>query len=127
MPCPDYNTNQKEVSMTMIVEEPFKEPMISKLFIGGYKELQQYVMEMRDGILDFEVDKGNWKYTYHNRIASYGSKRSFVRGLNQFDFIIEDTNSNENCPFDNNEIMLLIPINSSFIKSSNFLIIFKFK
>lgn len=37
--CPDYNTNQKEVSMTMIVEKPFKEPMISKLFIGGYKEL----------------------------------------------------------------------------------------
>lgn len=94
VPCPDYNTNQKEVSMTMIVEEPFKEPMISKLFIGGYKELQQYVMEMRDGILDFEVDKGNWKYTYHNRIASYGSKRSFVCGLNQFDFIIEELQRN---------------------------------
>ena len=94
VPCPDYNTNQKEVSMTMLVSEPFKEPMISKLFIGGYQELQQYVMEMRDGILDFEVDKGNWKYTYHNRIASYGSKRSFVRGLNQFDFIIEELNRN---------------------------------
>lgn len=80
--------------MTMVVEEPFKEPMISKLFIGGYKELQQYVMEMRDGILDFEVDKGNWKYTYHNRIASYGSKRSFVCGLNQFDFIIDELKRN---------------------------------
>lgn len=71
VPCPDYNTNQKEVSMTMMVEEPFTEPMISKLFIGGYKELQQYVMEMRDGILDFEVAKGNWKYTYHNRMIEY--------------------------------------------------------
>lgn len=71
VPCPDYNTNQKEVSMTMVVEKPLQEPMISKLFIGGYKELQQYVMEIRDGILDFEVSKGNWKYTYHNRMVEY--------------------------------------------------------
>jgi len=68
-PCPDWNTNQKELSMTMQVQEPLAEPMISKLFIGGPRELEQYRMEMLDGILDFEVERGNWAYTYHGRMA----------------------------------------------------------
>ena len=68
-PVPDYNTNQKELSMTMVVAEPLAEPMISKLFIGGYRELEQYRQEMLDGILDFEIEKGNWAYTYHSRMA----------------------------------------------------------
>ncbi len=67
--CPDYNTRQKELSMTICVEEPVSEPMISKLFIGGFSELEQYRQEMLDGILDFEVERGNWEYTYHSRIA----------------------------------------------------------
>lgn len=69
LPCPDYDTNQREVSVTMVVDEPLAEPMISKLFIGGWRELEQYRQEILDGILDFEVEKGNWKYTYHSRIA----------------------------------------------------------
>lgn len=68
-PCPDWNTNQKECAMTMVVHEPLAEPMISKLFIGGPRELEQYRMEMLDGILDFEVERGNWHYTYHARMA----------------------------------------------------------
>ena len=68
-PCPDYNTTQKELSMTLCVEEPLAEPLISKLFIGGYRELEQYRQEMLDGILDFEIEKGNWAYTYHSRMA----------------------------------------------------------
>ena len=70
VPCPDYNTSQKEVSMTMVVEEPLAEPMISRLFIGGPRELEQYRQEMLDGILDFEVEKGNWPYTYHQRMEA---------------------------------------------------------
>ena len=42
--------------------------MISRAFIGGPKELEQYRQEMLDGILDFEVAKGNWAYTYHQRM-----------------------------------------------------------
>lgn len=68
-PCPDYNTRQTELSMTMVVEYPLAEPMISKLFIGGPHELEQYRQEMLDGILDFEVERGNWSYTYHQRMA----------------------------------------------------------
>ena len=55
--------------MTMVVAEPLAEPMISKLFIGGYRELEQYRQEMLDGILDFEIERGNWAYTYHSRMA----------------------------------------------------------
>ena len=65
--CADWNTTQLECAMTMTVLEPLTEPMISRCFIGGAEELQQYVMEMLDGILDFEVGRGNWKYTYHMR------------------------------------------------------------
>ena len=67
--CSDWNTTQKELSMTFVVRDPLKEPMISKLFIGGPRELEQYRQEILDGILDFEIAKGNWAYTYHDRIA----------------------------------------------------------
>ena len=90
--CPDYNTSQKEISMTMEVTNPFQDPMISKLFIGGPQDLQQYVMEMVDGILDFEVIKGNWRYTYHNRMVNY----SMIDTLpaNQLEFIIDELTRN---------------------------------
>jgi thymidylate synthase len=68
LPCLDYNTNQKEASMTFVVENPLQEPMISKLFIGDPRSLEQYRQEMLDGILDFEVERGNWEYTYHQRM-----------------------------------------------------------
>ena len=69
VPCPDYNTTQKELTMTICIEHPLVEPMISRLFIGGFYELEQYRQEILDGILDFEIDKGNWAYTYHDRIG----------------------------------------------------------
>lgn len=80
--CSDWDCKQKECSMTMLVLEPLREPMISKLFIGGPQELEQYRMEMLDGILDFEIEKGNWKYTYHDRIKD------------QIPFIIEELKRN---------------------------------
>lgn len=82
VPCPDYNTTQKELSMTIFVEHPLAEPMISRLFIGGFYELEQYRQEMLDGILDFEVEHGNWTYTYHQRMES------------QIPFIIEELHRN---------------------------------
>ncbi|MCF0142411.1 MAG: hypothetical protein HUJ75_03435, partial [Parasporobacterium sp.] len=81
-PCADWNTTQKEISMTMVVTDPLKEPMISKLFIGGPRELEQYRQEMLFGILDFEVERGNWAYTYHQRMEK------------QFPFIINELKRN---------------------------------
>jgi thymidylate synthase len=66
--CSDYNQQQKECSMTMFVHEPLSEPMVSKLFIGGHSDLQQYVMEVLDGILNFRIGSG-WDYTYNSRIS----------------------------------------------------------
>lgn len=81
-PCPDYNTRQKELSITMVVDAPLTEPMISKLMPSGARELEQYRQEVLDGILDFEVARGNWHYTYHMRMAD------------QFEFIINELRRN---------------------------------
>lgn len=80
--CADWNTTQKELSMTMFVENPLQEPRISKLFIGGPEELEQYRQEMLYGILDFEVARGNWAYTYHQRYED------------QIQFVIDDLKRN---------------------------------
>ena len=99
IPCPDYNTNQIEVSLTMQVEEPLAEPRISKFFVGGPSDLEQYIQEILDGILDFEIDKGNWKYTYHDRMANYyvDNSENFpeTHQYNQINFIIEDLRRNQ--------------------------------
>lgn len=81
-PVSDYNTRQKEISVTMLVKEPLGEPMISRCFIGGARDLEQYRQEILDGILDFEIGKGNWDYTYHSRMAG------------QFDFILSELRRN---------------------------------
>ena len=90
--CSDWNTTCLETSMTIVIEEPTSEPMISKCFIGGPHELQQYIMEMLDGILDFEVEKGNWVYTYHNRMVEMKTPDGNV--INQIDFVVDELKRN---------------------------------
>ena len=68
--CADWNQKQKECAMTVHIEEPLAEPRISRLIIGGAYDLQRYVMELVDGILDFKINEG-WDYTYHDRFAKY--------------------------------------------------------
>lgn len=82
VPCPDWNTNQKECSMTMYVRHPLQEPMISRLSYCDPHSLEQYRLEMLDGILDFEVEEGKWAYTYHQRYAD------------QYQFIIDELRRN---------------------------------
>lgn len=94
-PCPDWDTNQKECSMTMVIENPLEEPMISKLSFCDPMSLEQYRQEMLDGILDFEVDYGNWSYTYHMRMVGYPitifGKPDY---LNQIHFVIDELQRN---------------------------------
>ena len=68
--CSDWNQKQKECAMTVHIREPAAEPRISKLIIGGAYDLQRYVMELVDGILDFKINEG-WDYTYHDRFIRY--------------------------------------------------------
>lgn len=66
-----YGSERGEISLVMKVKKPLMEPRISKCFIGGPRELEQYRLEILLGILDFEVEAGLWQYTYHQRIAPY--------------------------------------------------------
>jgi thymidylate synthase len=68
----------KDCSMTIVVRDPLAEPMIHKDFPGGLEDLQEYVMEVLDGIKDHLVrssaeDKQDtrWEYTYHQRLFTY--------------------------------------------------------
>jgi thymidylate synthase len=67
----------KDATMIITVTEPLKEPMIHKDFPGGPEELQEYVMEVCEGIKDHLVRDPNnpgdqrWEYTYHQRLFGY--------------------------------------------------------
>jgi len=68
----------KDCSMTIVVRDPLSEPMIHKDFPGGLDDLQEYVMEVLDGIKDHLVRSSaddaqdtRWEYTYHQRLFRY--------------------------------------------------------
>jgi thymidylate synthase len=67
----------KDATMIITINEPLKEPMIHKDFPGGPDDLQEYVMEVCEGIKDHLVrdtrDPGDtrWEYTYHQRLFAY--------------------------------------------------------
>lgn len=69
VPSPSWQTRCLELPMTFVVEHPMEEPRISRLFPGGPRDLEKYRLEMLYGIEDFEVERGNWEYTYHERMA----------------------------------------------------------
>jgi thymidylate synthase len=88
----DWDQSQKEVSMTFVAREPLCEPMISKLYIGGFREMQQYVMEILDGILDFKIGDG-WDYTYHDRMVNFpltGDPDTGQESFDQVNFVINE-------------------------------------
>ena len=102
LPCPDYDTRQKEASVTFVAENPLAEPMISKLFIGDPRSLEQYRQEILDGILDFEVERGNWDYTYHQRME------------NQIPWVIQELRRNS----DSRRAVITIRSESDFTSNS---------
>ena len=67
----------KDATMVVTILEPLSEPMIHKDFPGGPEELQEYVMEVCDGIKDHLVRDARdpqdtrWEYTYHQRLFAY--------------------------------------------------------
>jgi thymidylate synthase len=67
----------KDATMVITVLEPLKDPMIHKDFPGGLADLQEYVMEVVEGIKDHFVRDRNdpedtrWEYTYHQRLFKY--------------------------------------------------------
>ncbi len=69
----------KDATMIIAVNEPLSEPMIHMDFPGGPVELQEYVMEVLEGIKDHLVRDPNdpkdtrWEYTYHQRLFGYNA------------------------------------------------------
>lgn len=67
----------KDATMIITVAEPLSEPMIHKDFPGGLEDLQEYVMEVVDGIKNHLVrdstnpDDTRWEYTYNERLFNY--------------------------------------------------------
>lgn len=67
----------KDATMIITITDPLCEPMIHKDFPGGPAELQEYVMEVCDGIKDHLVRNPDdpkdtrWEYTYHQRMFKY--------------------------------------------------------
>ncbi len=65
-------------TMNITVLEPETDPMIHKAFPGGIDDLREYVLELK-GFKDHWVKNMNdpadtrWEYTYHGRLAAYGS------------------------------------------------------
>jgi len=77
----------KDCTMTIVVRDPLAEPMIHKDIPGGLEHIQEYVMEVLDGIKDHCVracgddsEDTRWEYTYHQRLCEYtvpGLEESF--------------------------------------------------
>jgi thymidylate synthase len=78
----------KDCTMILTIHDPLSEPMIHKDFPGGPEELQEYVMEVCEGIKDHLVrdrqdpSDTRWDYTYHGRLAAYD-----IPGMKSFDQI----------------------------------------
>jgi thymidylate synthase len=68
-----------DATMVITILDPMKEPMIHKDFPGGPEDLQEYTMEVCEGIKDHLVRKADdpsdtrWEYTYHERLFKYRS------------------------------------------------------
>jgi len=66
-----------DATMMITVLDPLREPAIHRDFPGGPEELQEYTMEVLEGIKDHLVrnaaDPGDtrWEYTYHQRLFGY--------------------------------------------------------
>ena len=67
----------KDATMVLTVHNPLGEPMIHMDLPGGFEDLEEYVMEVLEGIKDDLVRDPNdptdtrWEYTYHQRLRSY--------------------------------------------------------
>ena len=83
----------KDATMIITISEPLKEPMIHKDFPGGPEDLQEYVMEVCEGIKDHLVrdarDPGDtrWEYTYHQRLFAY--RVPTLRPFNQIETLCQ--------------------------------------
>jgi thymidylate synthase len=85
----------KDCSMTIVINNPMAEPMIHKDIPGGLDDLQEYVLEVLEGIKDHLVrdsaadpEDTRWEYTYHQRLFKYAVP-GFDEIYNQIDLLAQ--------------------------------------
>lgn len=87
-----------DATMTLVIEEPFKEPRLHRAFPGAIEDLEKYRLEVVEGVHDHWIrpEEGKWTYTYHKRLFDYqvqGDLRSgadgHFTGVPQMDYIVE--------------------------------------
>jgi len=95
-----------DCTANITILEPETDPMIHKAFPGGIDDLKEYVMELKGFKDDWvknmnDPDDTRWEYTYHGRLAAYGSWKelknmddkdsSFIAGfsVDQVEFVIQ--------------------------------------
>jgi thymidylate synthase len=85
--------HSKDATMIITITDPLHEPMIHKDFPGGPEDLQEYVMEVCEGIKDHLVRNPNdpedtrWEYTYHQRLFAY--EVPTLKPFNQIDMLCQ--------------------------------------
>lgn len=86
----------KDASMCVVVEDPSSEPLIHRGFPGGLEDLEEYRLEVVEGVKDHWVrnfnnpDDTRWEYTYHARLFAYDLPGGFPP-INQVDgYLIQE-------------------------------------
>jgi len=79
----------RDCSMRMIIIDPLGEPMVHRAFPGGLEDLEEYRLEVVEGIKDGWIRNPNdpldkrWEYTYHERLFSYKANGKIFDQIDQ--------------------------------------------
>jgi thymidylate synthase len=82
-----------DATMLITIEDPLSEPMIHRDMPGGFEALEEYCMEVTEGIKDHLVrdqndsDDQRWEYTYHQRLFGYEHLPHLIVGRPVYDQI----------------------------------------
>lgn len=82
----------RDVTALIVVKDPFSEPRYHRNFPGGIDDLEKYVGEVVDGILDHQIDREDpqkWHYTYHERFTDYHMDSPWPRNVDQLSKVID--------------------------------------
>ena len=88
----------KDATVTIVVENPFKEPRYPKAFYDSLENLGKYIHEVISGVRDYRIktirnngtETTYWPYTYHERLFNYKIDNITI---NQIDIMIDKLSS----------------------------------
>lgn len=86
-----------DATMSIVVEEPTSEPRIHRCFPGSLEFLEEYRLEVVEGIKDHWIrdpenpEDTRWEYTYHERLFAYTffTRKGQESRVNQIEHLAE--------------------------------------